>query len=73
MMPGDRKVYIEGWNAAIHAASKSVVGAPIFPKNAVRSALSDGERITILESCRKQVIGLLKPLEATIDRKESES
>jgi len=51
--------FIAGWNAAIRAAEKAVTAAPVFPKKD-RGPIADGERLMILEACRKQVESLKK-------------
>lgn len=50
-----------GWNAAIAAAEKAVVAAPVFPKKDHGGPIADGERIMILEVCRKKVASLSRP------------
>ena len=49
--------FMRGWNAAIRAAEDAIVGSPIFPKHNY-TGFTDGERLSILEICRKRVADL---------------
>lgn len=53
------------WNAAIAAAEKAVTAAPVFPKKDHGGPIADGERIMILEACRKKVSALSRPMQGT--------